>query len=317
MAGKSSDWDNADFLVDLVVALYTGAQSNKGLTPLVKEAVEEYLKTRGYTTSFDAVRGDKHARISSSFSSPLINFFPTPEQAAPLHQHSISSFSPFLIFHFHYQDIMAKRQIMTWDANVHEDILICLFQHIKPSPEDWANVMSDLQEKGYTFTEGALRYETWGFSAPSGKPARGWDATSHEDLLLALLEDIKPSKTDLTSVAEKMRSKGYSYSYDAINQHVQKLRKNRDTAGIQNAGDERATPRKPKATPKRTPKKKVKSAATAEDDDDDVEDEKLKLKMEPDFIDEDMPSPSPAKRRRTATPKAEPQGGEELADGEI
>ncbi|KAM0215528.1 hypothetical protein ACHAQD_008304 [Fusarium lateritium] len=52
---------------------------------------------------------------------------------------------------------MAKRQIMTWDSNVHEDILICLFQHIKPTTEDWSLVMRDLQKKGYTFTEGALR----------------------------------------------------------------------------------------------------------------------------------------------------------------
>lgn len=54
---------------------------------------------------------------------------------------------------------MAKRQVMQWDANVHEDILISLFQHIKPSAEDWSNVMGDLQQKGYTFTEGALRYD--------------------------------------------------------------------------------------------------------------------------------------------------------------
>ncbi|XEV06534.1 hypothetical protein FSHL1_011821 [Fusarium sambucinum] len=56
MPGKSSDWDNAEFLMDLVVGLYTGAQTNKGLTPAIKESIEEYLKTRGYTTSFDAVR---------------------------------------------------------------------------------------------------------------------------------------------------------------------------------------------------------------------------------------------------------------------
>lgn len=53
-------------------------------------------------------------------------------------------------------------------------------------------------------------------AAGAGKPARGWDAASHEDLLLALLEEIKPNKADLTNVAEKMRNKGYSYSYDAI-----------------------------------------------------------------------------------------------------
>lgn len=53
---------------------------------------------------------------------------------------------------------MASRQTMRWDANVHEDILICLFQHLKPSTQDWINVMQDLQAMGYTFTESALRY---------------------------------------------------------------------------------------------------------------------------------------------------------------
>jgi hypothetical protein len=56
MPGKPSDWDNSEFLMDLTVALYTGAQVNKGLTPTIKESIEEYLKSRGYSTSFDAVR---------------------------------------------------------------------------------------------------------------------------------------------------------------------------------------------------------------------------------------------------------------------
>jgi hypothetical protein len=56
MPGKTSDWDNADFLLDLVVGLYTGAQVNGSLTPPVKQSIEEYIKGRGYATSFDAVR---------------------------------------------------------------------------------------------------------------------------------------------------------------------------------------------------------------------------------------------------------------------
>jgi hypothetical protein len=56
MPGKASDWDNADFLLDLVVGLYTGAQVNKGLTPAIKDSIEEYLKSREWKTSFDAVR---------------------------------------------------------------------------------------------------------------------------------------------------------------------------------------------------------------------------------------------------------------------
>ncbi|RGP66839.1 hypothetical protein FLONG3_8711 [Fusarium longipes] len=327
MPGKSSDWDNTEFLLDLVVGLYTGAQTNKGLTPAIKESIEGYLKSRGYTTSFDAVR------------------------------------------------TMAKRQVMVWDANVHEDILISLFQHVKPSSEDWSNVMKDLQEKGYSFTEGALRdfqflclylstphtsphslipsrsiylhpspstfqhhspdiiytkFYTFAFLPSlalhiimSSKSARGWNATSHEDLLLALLEEMKPNRAILTNVADKMRTKGYSYSFDAINQHVQKLRKNRDTSGIQNCGSETATPRKPRAAaapkaPKRTPKRKAptKSASIAEDEDD-LEDMKLQLKIEEDMGDDDLLSPKGNKRARTATPKVEPEADDEVDSFEI
>ncbi|KAF5700970.1 hypothetical protein FMUND_14123 [Fusarium mundagurra] len=137
MPGKASDWDNADFLLDLVVGLYTGAQVSGGLTPPVKSSIEEYIKGRGYTTSFDAVRTEQTAFF-------FINIFQNP---------------PSLSFPFPVVVTMAKRQVMQWDANVHEDILISLFQHIKPSAEDWSNVMGDLQQKGYTFTEGALRYD--------------------------------------------------------------------------------------------------------------------------------------------------------------
>ncbi|KAF4441926.1 hypothetical protein F53441_11886 [Fusarium austroafricanum] len=148
----------------------------------------------------------------------------------------------------------------------------------------------------------------------NGKPARGWDAGSHEDLLLALLEEIKPSKADLTNVAEKMRAKGYSYSYDAINQHVQKLRKNRDTSAIQNSGgSEPATPRKRAATgtkaPKRTPKKKAVKSASIADDDEDREDEKMQLKMETDELEDGLRSPKGAKRPRT---KLEPEDEEQI-----
>ncbi|KAF5670317.1 hypothetical protein FHETE_4562 [Fusarium heterosporum] len=142
----------------------------------------------------------------------------------------------------------------------------------------------------------------------SRKPTRGWDATSHEDLLLAILEEIKPNKAELTNVAEKMRTKGYTYSFDAINQHVQKLRKNRDASAIQNAGAEPATPRKRAAgtkTPaKRAPKKKAADSAPIIDDDDELADEKMQLKMELDASDGDIFSPSPAKRARTV-PKNE------------
>ncbi|KAF5665787.1 hypothetical protein FDENT_12483 [Fusarium denticulatum] len=128
MPGKASDWDNADFLLDLVVGLYTGAQGSVSTNILTGKII---------------------------FSSPqLLN---NTEQTAFFFFINILK-SP-LLYPFPIVVAMAKRQVMQWDANVHEDILISLFQHIKPSAEDWSNVMGDLQQKGYTFTEGALRYD--------------------------------------------------------------------------------------------------------------------------------------------------------------
>lgn len=45
---------------------------------------------------------------------------------------------------------------------------------------------------------------------------RGWDQASHEALLMALIEEIKPGKPVLTEVTKRMNAAGWPYSYDAI-----------------------------------------------------------------------------------------------------
>lgn len=115
----------------------------------------------------------------------------------------------------------------------------------------------------------------------SGQPARGWNAATHEALLLCLIDEVKPSKALFTKVTEQMQARGYTYSYVAItyihpalhsfpscfpsscllsrlfsmwsltlssSQHVQKLRKNRDMSGLGKAAEGNgATPTKPAA----------------------------------------------------------------------
>jgi hypothetical protein len=61
----------------------------------------------------------------------------------------------------------AGRQTQAWDSKTHEDILISLFQHVKLTTPDLQKVMGDLQAKGYTFTESALRYGPQLFSHAS------------------------------------------------------------------------------------------------------------------------------------------------------
>ncbi|PHH93189.1 hypothetical protein CDD83_10738 [Cordyceps sp. RAO-2017] len=146
------------------------------------------------------------------------------------------------------------------------------------------------------------------------KPKRGWDANSHEALLLALLDEIKPNKATLTIVAERMRAKGFSYSFDAINQHIQKLRKNRDVSGIEKAGG---------GTPKSTPskagggiKRKTPSKRTANesspvvDDDDDFKNFKTQFG----FDEEELEVKTPTKKRikKEKTLLADPDQDEEI-----
>lgn len=50
----------------------------------------------------------------------------------------------------------------------------------------------------------------------SAKPSRGWDSSAHGDLLLAFIEEATASKATITSVTEKLRKKGYTYSFDAV-----------------------------------------------------------------------------------------------------
>ncbi|KAH6610227.1 hypothetical protein Trco_000247 [Trichoderma cornu-damae] len=201
----------------------------------------------------------------------------------------------------------SSRQLMKWSPQVHEDILISMFYNLALSAEDWTKVMADLKAMGYTFTESALRQAVMAApksanATPSGKkPTRGWDAAAHEALLLCVIEEVKGGKAFLTEVTRRMQARGYSYSYDAINQHVQKLRKNRDTNGIVTAtdpgagGSKASTPRKT-ATPRkrRTPSKREAAA--------DEEDDGINFKLEDFDDDKELQSPSvrPSKRVKSA-----------------
>ena len=50
----------------------------------------------------------------------------------------------------------------------------------------------------------------------SGQPSRGWNAATHEALLLCIIDEVKPSKALFTKVTEKMQALGYTYSFVAI-----------------------------------------------------------------------------------------------------
>ncbi|KAH7157065.1 hypothetical protein EDB81DRAFT_757457 [Dactylonectria macrodidyma] len=153
----------------------------------------------------------------------------------------------------------------------------------------------------------------------AAKPTRGWDATSHADLLLAFIEECNPGKAIITSVTERLTMKGYSYSFDAVNQHVQKLRRTRDTAGFEAAiggkGSAASTPRKTATPRKRATPAKSKAIVSPEDDED--EDDKQKLKKEINSDDEQPTTPKRPTKRAKKTPKPEPVSDAEIEDVEV
>ncbi|KAM3513704.1 hypothetical protein MY11210_002613 [Beauveria gryllotalpidicola] len=85
------------------------------------------------------------------------------------------------------------------------------------------------------------------------KSSRRWDAAAHETLLFAMIEEFRPNKESITAIVNRLRAMGHDYTFHGVNQHIQKLRKARDTSALDGSGDSSkpATPRK--ATPRKTP----------------------------------------------------------------
>ncbi|GAO14255.1 hypothetical protein UVI_02001140 [Ustilaginoidea virens] len=44
-----------------------------------------------------------------------------------------------------------------WDETVHQDVLMAIFQHVSFSAAQSNSIMAELADRGYTFTESALR----------------------------------------------------------------------------------------------------------------------------------------------------------------
>ncbi|KAM0516689.1 hypothetical protein ACHAPE_005323 [Trichoderma viride] len=128
-----------------------------------------------------------------------------------------------------------------------------------------------------------------------------WSPQVHQDILIATFCNLSLSSEQWAKVMADLSKMGYTFSENALRQHVQKLRKARDTNGIVTAADPSAagtskasaTPRKAAATPRKrkTPIKEIEE----DDEDDDV-----KLKLEQAAEDDGMDSPSirPSKRAR-------------------
>ncbi|KAM3475212.1 hypothetical protein MY5147_003873 [Beauveria neobassiana] len=243
MPVKAGVWENPEFLMELSLALFQVASGGGALSTQAKSAVEAYLKAQGHDQSWESIRC-----------------------------------------------ILA---LMKWDAAAHEAMLICIVKHCELNSHNMAKILDEMQKKGYEFTERAfrftffslhtsvlailysfrsqsLRFKSIAFLIVPEKSSRRWDATAHEALLFAMIEEFKPNKESIMGIVGRLRAMGHDYTFHGVNQHIQKLRKARDTSALDGSGDSSkpATPRK--ATPRKTPTSTRKHKVETDEDADEL-----------------------------------------------
>ncbi|KAM3438426.1 hypothetical protein MY4824_003206 [Beauveria thailandica] len=97
-----------------------------------------------------------------------------------------------------------------------------------------------------------------------------WDAAAHEAMLICIVKHCELHSNNMAKVLEDMQKKGYEFTENAFRQHIQKLRKARDTSALDGSGDSSkpATPRK--ATPRKTPTSTRKHKVEMDEDADEL-----------------------------------------------
>ncbi|EGO56775.1 hypothetical protein NEUTE1DRAFT_123234 [Neurospora tetrasperma FGSC 2508] len=95
----------------------------------------------------------------------------------------------------------AQRNLTRWDQKTHEDIMLAMFEHFRPTAADMKEIVELLHvQKGHTFTDGALflkmeeeDHEAQFYVAKASKPTN-WDHDAHLTLLQAVMIEALPSK---------------------------------------------------------------------------------------------------------------------------
>ncbi|KAM3558336.1 hypothetical protein MY1884_004034 [Beauveria asiatica] len=233
MPVKAGVWENADFLMELSLALFQVASNGGVLGSQAKSAVEAYLKTQGHDQSWESIR------------------------KVPI--------------------AMARSQ-MKWDAAAHEAMLICIVKHCElhsnnmAKPPTFTVFLSTHLFLAIpdSFRSKFLQFKSIAFLIMPEKSGRRWDAAAHEALLFAMIEELKPNKESITGIVNRLGAMGHDYTFHGVNQHIQKLRKARDTSALDGSGDSSkpATPRK--ATPRKTPTSTRKHKVEMDEDADEL-----------------------------------------------
>ncbi|KAL0470504.1 hypothetical protein QR685DRAFT_544174 [Neurospora intermedia] len=129
----------------------------------------------------------------------------------------------------------AQRNLTRWDQKTHEDIMLAMFEHFRPTAADMKEIVELLHvQKGHTFTDGALftitnpqsfalcfhfaknqaalslkmeeeDHEAHFYVAKASKPTN-WDHDAHLTLLQAVMIEALPSKPQWDRILQRCSS---------------------------------------------------------------------------------------------------------------
>ncbi|KAK4101004.1 hypothetical protein N658DRAFT_507321 [Parathielavia hyrcaniae] len=80
-------------------------------------------------------------------------------------------------------------------------------------------LLGEMKDRGYDFTWEAMREDNRQVSTltmPGRRVLQTWDAETHEDVLVALIEHMKPAGGDWTTIVASLHRKGYTFTEGAL-----------------------------------------------------------------------------------------------------
>ncbi|KAL2185284.1 hypothetical protein L209DRAFT_712579, partial [Thermothelomyces heterothallicus CBS 203.75] len=106
-----------------------------------------------------------------------------------------------------------------WE-DIREDLFEAIMQvHPPINKEQQGDIVRIMREKGHDMGWNAIRHTTHkatDITVTMPRTLQNWDAETHEAVLLALIEHMKPNGSDWSAVVASLRPKGYTFSEGAL-----------------------------------------------------------------------------------------------------
>ncbi|KAJ4412480.1 hypothetical protein N0V85_003694 [Neurospora sp. IMI 360204] len=250
---KMPRWDEQTH-IDLIIALYTALQPT--MTKETQDFLVEAMRSKGHEdVRWDALRVCIALALLSTFHKSLLDINESPRIAIKmpkweeirddLFQAYMNATGPITPeMQASIEEFMCRRATMSsqryaqrnltrWDQKTHEDIMLAMFEHFRPTAADMKEIVGLLQIKGHAFTDGALlpafcsrfakesayaqpfKMEEEDVFYKASRPTT-WDHDAHLTLLQAVMIEALPSKSQWDKILKRVTRKGYFYTQTAV-----------------------------------------------------------------------------------------------------